>query len=137
MTPLVHLYESVSALHCFQFGAEITRRAAANIPEIEVVGSTNEDRWIFFRRVFGTIDIGRHAFTVAHRNHQLAFDDCNRLKFSFDSVSAGDHFRSCSAPTLGAGSLLESALNGDSETCDYGYHHPEHLHSHGFLLQVA
>src|SRR5262245_49070130 len=121
MTAFVHFDECVSALHCFQFVGEIARHTVANVPDIEVVGRANENYWILFGCVFRAIDVGRHAFSVAHRNHQLALDDSNRLQLTFDRVSAGDQFRACSASTLSAGSILKKFLTGYAENSNYYY----------------
>ena len=74
-TAFVHLNKSVAAFDCFEFVREIARRAVANVPVIEVVRRAHKDRWIFLRRVFRPVDVGRDPYAVAHRDHQFAFDD--------------------------------------------------------------
>ena len=92
VTALVHGDVRVTAFDGFDDTAHIARNAIAHVPVIEVVRRANKHHRIFSRRVFRAIQIRRHAFAVAHTNHQLAFDDGDFVQFFFKLVSLRSHF---------------------------------------------
>jgi hypothetical protein len=77
-------------LDCFQWGRHVAGRAQFHVPVIEVIGSADEDDGILSRLVLGAVDVGLHAFAVAHGHHDLAFDDGDGFEFAFGCVAPGD-----------------------------------------------
>ena len=130
MSSLVHLDVDVSALYRVEFSRHVTRRAVADIPKIEVIWSANKDRRIFLRCVFRPIDIGRHALTVTHRDHELALDNSNRLQFILNRVSPGDHFRGQAGSSLGLDSLFGDSFTDNAESHGDKDRNPDNLISH-------
>jgi len=106
---LVHHHVRVAALHRVQLRGHRPWHAVANVPEIEVVWCAREDRPIGPRGVLRIVDVGGHAYAVAHRHHHLALDHRKRFQFVLDIPAALDLLRSEAAP------LRHGGGNGDGE----------------------
>src|SRR5262249_44816608 len=122
MTALVHLDEGISALDRIKLVGHVARRAIANVPEVEVIRRPHEDRGVFLRRVFRTIDVRRHALAIAHRYHKLALDNRDGLQLLLERVSPGDLFRVGGSPPLSG-----CDLNGDYESRSGKYQSQDNL----------
>ena len=114
----VHLDKRVAALHGSQFRGEIARCAQFHVPVIEIVGSAHEDNGYFLRRIFRTINIGRHALSVPHGNHDFAIDNGERFEFLLNGVPAGDQLK-----IAGGGRLSESGQAAKHQKRQGDFHH--------------
>ena len=105
---LVHLDIRVAALDGFELGGQVARRAATHVPVIEVVRRADKDDRILLGRVLGPVDVGRHAFAVAHRHHDFALDDGERFQLLFGGIACGNHLRVERRTRLGRGAGANS-----------------------------
>ena len=83
MPALVHLDVCVAAFHRVELGAHVARRTVPYVPVVEIVWRAHEhDRHPSPSPSGGLwpIDVGRHAYAVAHWYHDLAIDDGQRLE---------------------------------------------------------
>ena len=104
MAALVHFDVRIAMLDGLEFGVQVARSAATHVPVIEIVGRADKDDWILLGRILGAINIGRHAFAIAHGHHDFALDDGQRFQlaaahfafddsFNFIAVQIRDSFR--------------------------------------------
>ncbi len=70
----------IPALDGGQRGRHVARDPVADVPVVEVVRRAHPDRRHLLRGVLRSIDVGGEPDAVAHRHHDLALDDRNRLQ---------------------------------------------------------
>ena len=75
MAPFIHVDPGVTSFDGLEDLTHVAGRTEPNVPEVEVVGGSDQDGRDFLRGVLRIVEVGGHPDPIPHRDHQLPFDD--------------------------------------------------------------